>query len=209
MGIPVLILGESGTGKTTSLRNFTNDEIGLVSVVKKPLPFRSDIVPVNSKDYSKISKWLYNNPKKTLVIDDSQYLICDEFMKNAKVKGYEKFTNMALNFYEFINFVIDNLPNDKIVYFLHHIDTENGNTRIKTIGKLLNEKVTVEGLCTIVLYTCVAEGEYTFMTQNNGHNTCKSPIGMFEDFNIPNDLKMVDNTIREYYNLNSNEKGND
>ena len=202
MGIPVMILGESGTGKSTSLRNFQSDEVGVINVSGKRLPFKTDIKTYVSDDYLKVESAVKNAKCNTIVIDDSQYLMANEFMRTAKQNGYQKFTNLALNFWTLIQMIIKELPDNKIVYFLHHIDTsESGKQKIKTIGKLLDEKITLEGLFTIVLKTAVHDGRYLFVTQNSGNDTVKSPMGMFENIEIDNDLKAVDKAIREYYEI--------
>lgn len=203
MGIPVLILGESGTGKSASLRNFEPEEIVIYNIASKPLPFRKKMPNVaNNATYELIKKSLAKKTVKSYAIDDSQYLMAFEFFDKAKIKGYDKFTELALNFKELVHYIIKNTPNDCIVYFLHHSETgENGNIKAKTIGKMLDEKLTVEGLFSIVLRTKVVSGNYTFITQNSGNDTCKTPMEMFETTEIDNDLKLVDKTIREYYEL--------
>ena len=203
MGIPVMIFGESGSGKSTSLRNFKAEEVSVINVSKKPLPFRNNgLVIVNTNDYQRITSLLLKSQRKSIVIDDATYLLVGEFMKTAKTVGFQKFTDMALNFYQLVQLVIDKLPPEKIVYFLGHVDRDaNGNERFKTIGKLLDEKVTLEGLFTIVLKTEVHDRRYTFATQTNGMDTVKSPMGMFEHLQIDNDLQFVDKKIREYYGI--------
>ena len=207
MGIPVLVLGESGSGKSASLRNFKLGDIGLINVNGKPLPFKNNLKSVNTDSYAKIEKVLKESKVKTIVIDDSQYLMANEFMRTAKVTGYQKFTDIGLNFWNLVK-TVSALPDDKIVYFLHHIETtDTGRQKIKTVGKMLDEKITLEGMFTIVLKTSVHDGQYRFSTQNNGFDTVKTPIGMFESEEIDNDLKAVDKAIRNYYKLG--EKEND
>lgn len=202
MGIPILVLGESGTGKSASLRNFQPEEVGVVNVCGKPLPFRSRIETFKSDDYLQIEKALRASPKKALVIDDCQYLMANEFMRTAKINGYQKFTDIAQNFWTLVRLVIDELPEDVLVYFLGHIERDaNGNEKFKTIGKMLDEKITVEGMFTVVLKTYVRDGLYQFSTRNSGADTVKTPIGLFEEPYIDNDLKAVDAAIREYYNI--------
>ena len=202
MGIPVLIMGESGSGKSASMRNFEASEVGIINVAGKPLPFRKKLQKLNTSDYGAIMKALYNSEKKSFVIDDSQYLLCFEMFNKAKEIGYQKFTDMALNFYTLIRFIIEKLPEDKLVYFLHHTEvTAEGKTKAKTIGKMLDEKLTVEGLFSIVLF-CQTDGErHYFVTQSDGTTTAKSPMELFEEREIDNDLKMVDTAIREYFEL--------
>lgn len=203
MGIPVLILGESGSGKSASLRNFKPNEVGIINVGGKPLPFKSQHKTFKTDDYMKIDTCIKGAQNtKSFVIDDAQYLMANEYMRTAKVNGYQKFTDIALNFWALVQMVINDLPDDKIVYFLGHIERDNnGNEKFKTIGKMLDEKITLEGLFTIVLKTYVSDGKYQFVTQTNGQDTVKSPIGMFDEHLIDNDLKMVDETIRKYYEI--------
>lgn len=203
MGIPVMIFGESGSGKSTSLRNFKAGEVSVINVSKKPMPFKNNgIATVNTNDYQQITSLLLKSKNKSIVIDDATYLLVGEFMRTAKAAGFQKFTDMALNFYGLVQLVIDKLPPEKIVYFLGHVERDvNGNEKFKTIGKLLDEKVTLEGLFTIVLKTEVSDRQYKFVTQTNGMDTVKSPMGMFENLQIDNDLQFVDKKIREFYGI--------
>lgn len=203
MSIGVFILGNSGTGKTTSLRNFKSDEILYINVAKKPLPFRAAFSEtVEGDSYVQIAKAINNTKKKAVVIDDCQYLMANEFMRRSSEKGYDKFTEIAKNFWTLVNASNNDLAKDVIIYFLAHTDvSETGQEKMKTIGKMLDEKICVEGMVSIVLKTSVKDGHYTFCTQNNGHDTVKSPLGMFDSYEIDNDLKAVDTTIREYWGL--------
>lgn len=204
MGIPVLICGESGSGKSASLRNFEPNEIGIFNVASKPLPFRKKLPTVNNATYKTIIKGLSKPSRKTYVIDDSQYLLAFEFFDRAKENGYNKFTDIALNFRSLIKFVVEQTPPDCIVYFLHHVEqAADGTLKAKTIGKMLDEKLTLEGLFSIVLYCVATKDRHYFQTQSEGYTTAKSPMEMFEP-EIDNDLKMVDATIREYYELGGN-----
>lgn len=201
MAIPVLILGESGTGKSAALRNFEPGDLKVINVANKPLPFKNKFESISTDDYRKIIAELKLNKKKVAVIDDAQYLMANEFMRRATERGFDKFTEIAQNFWALVNMVKE-LPSDQVVYFLAHIERDaNGNEKIKTIGKLLDEKITVEGMFTIVLKTNVTDGVYSFITQNSGHDTVKSPIGMFPSIVIDNDLKYVDEKIRNYYEI--------
>ena len=214
MALPVLVIGRSGSGKTYSLKNFKADEVGVISVEKGRLPFKTDIkvarVPkdptggeakdagtVNAAKYSWIMRTIRGAKAKAIVIDDSQYLLVNELFDRTYEKGYDKFTSMAQKFRDLIHFVNDLEDEDKIVYFLHHseLDTD-GREKVKTIGKMLDEKLTVEGCFDIVLYC----QDHKFFTQANGQSTAKSPEDMFE-LEIPNDLKAVDTAIREYYGM--------
>lgn len=201
MGLPVLIIGESGSGKSASMRNLEAEKVSVFNVASKPFPFKKKLPKANTSDYGMIMQGLEKSQKKTFVIDDSQYLLCFEMFEKAKDTGYGKFTDIALNFYNLIQFIIKNLPDDTIVYFLHHTETtSDGKIKAKTIGKMLDEKLTIEGLFSIVLM-CQTDGmSHKFITQSDGYTTCKSPMEMF-DKEIDNDLKMVDETIRKYYEI--------
>lgn len=201
MGIPVLILGESGSGKSTSLRNFNPEDVGVFNVAGKPLPFREgrNFKIVNNATYQKIAQAFEKPTKKVYVIDDSQYLMAFEFFDHARETGYQKFVNLGLNFQSLIRMCQKNLPEDTIVYFLQHTETTaDGKTKCKTIGKMLDEKLTVEGLFSIVLLCDVLDKRHVFITQSDGTTTAKSPMGMFPE-TIDNDLEYVDETIRDYY----------
>lgn len=205
MGLPVLIIGESGSGKSASMRNFQPGELGIINVSRKPLPFRTSLKCVNTDNYMQIDDTITKAKAKSLVIDDAQYLMANEFMRNAKVNGYQKFTDIALNFWTLVQTVVNDLPDQKIVYFMAHTERDaSGNEKMKTIGKMLDEKITIEGLFTIVMKTVVQDGRYMFSTQTNGQDTVKTPMGMFDQPLIDNDLRMVDMTIREYYGLTKN-----
>lgn len=205
MGIPVLIMGESGSGKSASLRNFEPEEVSVFNVAAKPMPFRKKLPVKSTADYGVITAGIQSSQKKSFVIDDSQFLMCFESFAKAKETGYGKFTDMALHFYNLVQFVIRQTPPDVIVYFLHHTeqDSNTGKVKAKTLGKMLDSQLTLEGLFAIVLH-CVADGKnHNFVTQTDGVTTAKSPMEMFEPV-IENDLKFVDQTIREYYGMSAN-----
>jgi hypothetical protein len=201
MGIPVLILGESGSGKTFAIKNMNPDEVGVFLVEKPRLPFRKEFRCKRNATYMDIMRTLADPKLKQYVIDDSQYLLVNEFFDRAGETGYQKFTDMALNFRNLIHFVTNKAPDDVIVYFLHHTETDNnGKIKAKTIGRMLDEKLTVEGCFDIVLRAEIdAEGHW-FRTRSTGYDTTKSPEDMFAE-KIPNDLALVDATIREYYGM--------
>lgn len=205
MAVLVMVYGQSGSGKSTSLRNFTPEQVSIVNVLGKPFPFRfNGLKGAVSDNYEKIIKLLCQTPKLSIVIDDATYLMTNEYVRTAKQSGYQKFTDMAANFKGLLD-LAKSLPEDKIVYIMGHMERDSdGNEKFKTIGKMLDEKICVEGLFTIVLKTVVQDGKYYFSTQNNGSDVSKSPMGMFESSLIDNDLAMVDKAIREYYNLSAN-----
>lgn len=207
MAVLVMIYGQSGTGKSTSLRNFKNEEVAVVNVSGKPMPFRGNLKPYNSDNYQKIMAAISKTDRKSIVIDDATYLMVNEFMRTAKQTGYQKYTDMACSFNSLIEFAAS-LPEDKIVYFMGHSDqADDGREHFKTIGKMLDNYVTVEGRFTIVLKTVVQDGKYYFATQNNGQDTVKSPMGLFAANLIDNDLKFVDDCIRDYWCLNGDSDG--
>ena len=219
MAEAVLVYGKSGTGKSTSLENFAEDEIFLINVIGKRLPFKKNFKYTTiTDDAEKIKRSLAKVPDyiKVIVIDDAGYLMTNLFMyghSGDKSGGntFDLFNKIADSFWSLIN-TIKTLPDDKVVYLTMHEDTNDyGERKLRTIGKLLNEKVCIEGMCSVVLRSETMGGKYCFVTQNEGNDISKSPKGMFSDIRIPNDLKAVDTAIREYWGLtpstNTSEKG--
>lgn len=203
--VPILLIGKSGSGKSTSLRNFKKDEVAVINVLGKPLPFRSDIKAVKLDDYANILNQIKLTKKNVIVIDDANYLITNEFMKNSSIKGYDKYNEMANHFFELIN-GIKNIEGGKTVYLIMHEDVDdNGNVKPKTIGKLLDEKVNIQGMFTICIRAMYENGKYVFRLKTNGQDCVKTPFGMFDTDEMDNDLKEFDNVVREYYGLNKNE----
>ena len=204
MAQKVLVLGDSGTGKSASMRNFNADEVFVINSAGKPLPFRSHfetMTPSFKTLTMDIMKALKSTKKKVIVIDDVQYILSFPMMRRIKESGWDKWNDIQGDFFNIIQ-ACDDLPEDTIVYFLSHLQrTDDGHEKIKTVGKMLDEKITIEGLFTVVLKTIVTDGKYYFQTQNSGMDTVKSPIGMFETFAIDNDLKYVDTKIRNYYEI--------
>lgn len=200
----VLIIGDSGTGKSASLRNFKPDEVLVINCAGKPLPFKNHFEQVTpgfetlTKD---VQKALQTTDKKVVVIDDAQYIMSFQYMRRIKENGWDKWNDIQGDFFNVIKDA-KNLPGDVVVYFLSHLQRDDaGHEKVKTMGKMLDEKITIEGLFTIVLKTLVADGQYYFLTQNSGLDTVKSPIGMFDTYAIDNDLKYVDTKIRNYYEI--------
>lgn len=203
MAVSTMILGVSGTGKSASMRNCKSDKFALVNVAKKPLPFKGNFTErYDGDNYQEAVNFMKKCKAKSIVIDDAQYLMGNEFMRRVTERGYDKFSEMAQNMWKLLNFINQDLPADKIVYLLGHIERDqDGNEKFKTMGKLIDQCINVEGTCTIVLKTHVADGQYSFLTQNSGHDTVKSPIGMFPSYAIDNDLNYVDEKIRNYYEI--------
>ena len=204
--VPILLIGKSGSGKSTSLRNFKKDEIAVVNILGKPLPFKTDINAPKCDNYDIILKAIAKTDRKTIVIDDANYLITNEFMSKTSIKGYDKYNDMANNFFNLIN-GIKNIQGGKTVYLIMHEDTdENGNVKPKTIGKLLDDKVNIQGMFTICIRSMFENGKYIFRLKTNGQDCVKTPFGMFEDEEMENDLKAFDEIVREYYELDKNEE---
>ena len=204
MAIAVLILGDSGTGKSASLRNFKEDEILVINSAGKPLPFKNHFDCVKPR-FERLTQDILNamdkTDKKVIVVDDAQYIMSFQYMRRIKENGWDKWNDIQGDFFNIIK-ACDYMPDDVVVYFLSHIQRDDeGHEKIKTMGKMLDEKITIEGLFTTVLKTSVKDGQYFFLTQNSGLDTVKSPIGMFPSYAIDNDLKYVDTKIRNYYEI--------
>ena len=210
MSVLTMILGQSGTGKSTSMRNLDPNKVLLIQAVRKALPYRSaEWKPLTSEggsiyvcdDSKKICDIMRKSSREIIILDDSQYIMSNEFMRRGKEKGYDKFTDIGLNYWNIID-TAASLDDNKRVYILSHTEeSETGITKLKTIGKMLDDKITMEGLATIVMQTIVSDGQYAFITRNNGKNTVKTPMGLFGSEYIENDLKAVDDAICEYFSI--------
>lgn len=214
MATPVLIIGKSGSGKSTSMRNCQNDDFNLIRVLNKPLPFKGKVNGWFSDDYQQIMKLLIASKADSIVIDDAGYLITNHFMRGHSSAGkgngvFSLYNDIGDYFWNLIQFIVTKVPENKIVYIIMHEEKdEAGEVKPKTIGKLLDEKVCIEGMFTIVL-RCIEEGgKHLFVTQASQGAVSKSPIGMFEDLTIDNDLLLVDKKIRKYYGLGKGEENN-
>lgn len=214
MSNAILIIGKSGTGKSTSIRTLDHSETFIINVLDKPLPFRgykklyikatkeggNYFSSDNSDQIIKTIKYINNERVdiKSIIIDDFQYVMANEFMRRAMDKGWEKYTEIGKHAWEIIDFSIK-CREDLSLFFLSHSDDESGTSKCKTIGKMIDEKITLEGMFTVVLHTHVIDNKYKFITQNDGYHTAKSPMGMFEDLSIDNDLLLVKEKIQSYY----------
>ena len=206
--VPVLLIGKSGSGKSASMRNFKKDEIAIVNVLGKPLPFKNDLNAPKCDNYQTILNSIEKTDKKTIVIDDANYLITTEFMAKSSIKGFDKYNELANNFWNLIQ-GIKNFKGGKIVFLIMHEDIdEDGNVKPKTIGKLLDDKVNVQGMFTVCIRSMFENGNYIFRLKNNGQDCVKTPIGMFNDEEMENDLKKVDEIVRDYYDLDKKESEN-
>jgi len=212
MSTSVLVIGASGSGKSTALRNLNPEETFIISVLGKPLPFkggRSAYKQEKGGNYyvtdsaDNILKAIVsvdaNKKFKNLVIDDWQYVLANSFMRRAKEKGYEKFTDIGRDGWLIIKAACECRDDLKIFVIAHNEIDEKGNSKVKTIGKMLDDKITIEGMFTIVLHTWVEDGKYKFITQTDGHKIAKSPMGMFSESLIDNDLLEVSKAIDAYY----------
>ena len=219
MSYATLVLGESGTGKTCSLRNLDPKNTLLIQPVRKPLPFRSagwkeikakgdgNNILVCSNPQA-IINCMHASPFDVIVVDDWQYILASMYMAARNVKGFDKYTEIGGAGFDIAKAASELGENKRVYVLAHTTSDEFGNTRIKTLGKLLDDKIVVEGMFTTVLRTHVENGRYLFSTQNSGSDTVKSPMGMFSEQYIENDLAAIDRVICDYYGI-TNEKENE
>ena len=207
MAIPILIIGKSGSGKSASMRNLDPNRVALVNVLGKPLPFRGKFMQLVTDDYSKVAASIVSAPKKNrdiIIIDDAGYLITNMFMRGHSNTGagngvFSLYNTIGDRFWNLIE-VIRSEPSNARVYLMMHEDVNDfGQVKPKTIGRLIDEKVCLEGMFTICLRCMISDGKHVFRTQSDGSDVAKSPMGMFDAFEIDNDLNMVDQKICEYY----------
>lgn len=213
MSIATLVLGNSGSGKSTSLRNLPPEKILLIQCIKKPLPFRangwktrvtikSEGNVIQADDPVMIEKLMRASPHDIVVIDDYQAVMVNELMNRSSEKGYDKFTDIGRHAWNIFRAAGD-LAEHRRVYILAHTNTDEfGNVRMKTVGKMVDQVLVPEGFFTIVLRTEVTNGVYQFRTQTNGQDCVKSPIDMFPELSIANDLAAVDQHICDFYQIN-------
>lgn len=216
MSIATLVLGSSGTGKSTSLQHLDPSKTLLIQCINKPLPFRSkEWIPVTKEnpsgnvfrtdDPAKIVAAMQRSKQEIVVVDDWQASMVNQLMARSAERGYDKFSDLAKGAWDVFN-AAGSLADHRRVYMLSHTQADDaGNIRMKTVGKMVDQTLVPEGYFTIVLRTEVINGRYLFSTQTNGMDCCKSPINMFADQHIDNDLNMVDNTITEFYGITNAE----
>lgn len=218
MSNTVLIIGQSGTGKSSSIRTLNPKSTFIISVLDKPLPFkkaRTSYTLLKSGDDKEGNYYISDNWQNiikciqfvdkqrdditTLIIDDVQYLMANEYMRRALEKGFDRFSEIAQHFWLVINALL-NTRRDLTCFALSHSDLDShGVAKCKTIGKMLDEKITIEGMFTVLLHARVVDGQYVFQTQFDGEHLAKSPIDMFEDALVPNDLKIIKQQVESYY----------
>lgn len=206
MAIPVLIIGKSGSGKSASMMNLDPSKTALISVLGKPLPFKGKFDQVVTDDSAKIIGIVKAAKRNIIVVDDVGYTMTNMFMRDHAAGGggnavFSLYNNIGDKFWNMIE-AVRKIPEDKRVYFIMHEEQNDfGNVRPKTIGKMIDEKVCLEGMFTICLRCIVSNGKHVFRTQSDGLDVAKTPIGMFDDLEIPNDLAMVDKAICDYYEI--------
>lgn len=203
MGEIVMIIGKSGSGKSTSLRNFKDGEVGILNVAGKRLPFRGNLTSVNRPDYETCEAALKGNVYNAYIIDDSTYLMQFDYFNRVKEKGFDKFVEMGDSFRHLLLTALSETSDDTLIYFMHHYDFDDeGSMKPQTVGKMLDKSLCVEGLFPIVIEATKRDGKYGFVTKSNDKNSIvKTPMSMFDEEFIDNDLKEVDRTIREYFGM--------
>lgn len=211
MSIPILIIGKSGSGKSTSIRTLPPEKVALINVLGKPLPFRGKYDQIRTDDYGKIIGAIKMAKRAIIIIDDCGYLMTNQFMRGHASAGkgngvFSLYNEIGDSFWNLVDFC-RNLPGDKRVYFIMHEDeSETGSVKPKSIGRMIDEKVCLEGMFTVCLRCMIQDGKHVFSTQSNGLDVAKSPIDMFATNTIPNDLAEVDKAICDYYEIGSKEE---
>lgn len=201
------VLGRSGTGKSTSLRNFKKaDGIGYITATGKPLPFKNDIPQFHAKNYATLIQAIKQAEAPVVVIDDFNYFMSFEEFSQAQVKGYEKFTTMAVNVVNVIETITQKDTDQRFYILAHSEQNEDGQLRLKTTGKMVSDKFVPEGLTNQVVETAVVDREFVFKVKTDGTGI-KTPMGMFTDEVIPNDLKELDKALVEFYKPEAPAKG--
>lgn len=210
MGTPVIVYGKSGCGKTRSLKNFLGSRrVAVIKCIDKPNPFRGhfddELVSNDPRTILDFINKGIGDGIKSFVIDDMGYIQTAMFMRGHRNKSgassFDLFNDIGDVYWGLMRSIL-NMPKDIIVYMMYHESANDyGECKIRTIGKLLDEKVCLEGLCTIVIHAIVDEKEHLFRVQASDNDIAKAPEDMFTSETIPNDLLMVDNAIREYYEI--------
>jgi hypothetical protein len=219
MSNTVLVIGQSGSGKSTSLRTLDPKTTFIISVLDKPLPFKGykkHYKPIKgwddkvgnylaTDDWQRVIKCIQVVDKSrpevtTMIIDDLQYILANEFMRRSGERGFDKYSELANHYWMIINAAMASRPTLLSIFLSHSEIDATGKSKVKTIGKLLDEKITIEGMFTTVLHSMVLDNEFKFLTQSDGLHTAKSPAGCFEEQHIDNDLLFVKQQIENYFN---------
>lgn len=209
MGIPIIVYGKSGSGKSRSLKNFEEDEILLCNVERKELPFKKKFKYVAvTDDVDKMMEQFKKMPMKTAVIDDAGYIMTHHFMRNHRNKrgnaSFEMYDDIADMMYGLANRIKNELPEDVVVYIIMHEDIDDfGGTKLLTLGRLLDNKVNLVGMVTICIRCMSENGKHFFRVVTDGSDITKTPEEMFEADEIENDLKAVDVAVRDFYGWNA------
>lgn len=213
MSNTILLMGQSGTGKSSSVRSLNADETFIINVLNKPLPFKgwkarynkdkkNYFSSDNAQEIMQVINAISSNPKyshiKTIIIDDFQYVMANEYMRRANETGYSKFTQIGQNAWKIIEYCISSREDIDIFVLSHTEVDKEGNVKCKTIGNMLDEKITLEGMFTVVLHSMLRDDKYVLLTQFDGTHIAKSPLEMFDDRYIDNDLSYVKQKIKEY-----------
>jgi hypothetical protein len=215
----ILVIGENGTGKSTAIHTLNPKETFLIKIISKVLPFRgsnklyrTEGKSINcycNDNWQMVIKALQRAAQlnfKNIVLDDFQYVMANEFMKRAYEVGYSKYTEIGCHAWEIIKTAMD-LKDDINIFILSHSEeTDHGKFKLKTIGKLCDEKIVLEGMFTQEFYSTIKEGEYVFQTRNLGQGGAKNPMDMFKEDFIPNDLQFIVDTMEAYYNEDIDDK---
>lgn len=217
MANTTLIMGESGTGKSTSIRTLDAAETFIINVLDKPLPFRgfkqkykSNVNYFATDDYNKILKAIDKINRemphiKNIIIDDFQYIMSNEFMRRASERGFDKFTEISQHAWSIAR-ACCGTRDDLYCFLLSHTECDaSGKIKAKTIGKMLDDKITFEGMFTTILHSMIVDGKYKFLTQNDGCHIARSPMDMFNDLLIDNDLNAIKNVMIEYCEMENSE----
>jgi hypothetical protein len=196
----ILVLGKSGTGKSTSLRNFKKDEINVISITGKELPFRTDIKAYHPKSYAETLAGIEQAKTPVVVIDDANYLMSFYEFATINEVGYSKFSRNADNMVKLFNAIINKETDQNFYVLAHSAETEDGRLEFKTTGKMVSEKYNISGITNIIIESIMddASGEFVFRVQADGRGV-KTPLEMFNSVTVPNDLKAVNKTINDYY----------
>lgn len=219
----ILVYGASGMGKSYAMRNLDPADTFIICSDRKDLPFKGSKKKYQwirdesgatsfqqsnyfeSKEPQTILKALKKieaeSPCSLVVLDTLTHVIVDYFMGRALEKGFDRFNEMAKHVYDVLDYM-QRMTKDVIV--IGHSDGNDGNSKVRTIGKMLDEKVDIPSLFSIVLMPEILRDDYSasyyLKTQSDGNNSAKSPVDMFPDYRIPSDYNYVMECIRAYEN---------